>query len=167
MHPSTIINLCIYRFNNNPEPFRPSYTAAKDSNSSSRSSKYPNTNRNDEPEPKSRFMSRFLNKNKSTGLAPTDDDDFVPSSHGRRYSGNDDSLYTARREPAAYTTFKDRKARLARSKSTHGDEIIIDNQGRPSRVVTFVECAQFVIILNMTLALLPTKIRSRCAVLLG
>lgn len=66
-------------------------------------------------------MSRFLNKNKSTGLAPTDaEDDFGPYSHGRRYSGNDDSLYATRREPAAYTTFKDRKARLARSKSTHG-----------------------------------------------
>lgn len=38
---------------------------------------------------------------------------------GRRYSGNDESLYSARKEPG-YTSYKDRKARLARSKSSHG-----------------------------------------------
>lgn len=52
-------------------------------------------------------------------MAPPDEDDYLQGT-GRRYSGNDDSGYfTSRREPA-YTSFKDRKARLARSKSTHG-----------------------------------------------
>lgn len=50
-------------------------------------------------------------------MAPPDDDDLLQGT-GRRYSGNDDSLYS-RRDPG-YTSFKDRKARLARSKSTHG-----------------------------------------------
>lgn len=78
-----------------------------------------NRNRNDEPEPKARFTSRFLNKSKSTGLAPADEEDFVPVSSGRRYSGNDDSFYTSRRDPG-YSALKERKTRLARSKSTHG-----------------------------------------------
>lgn len=106
------------RYNTNTNAYRPSYATAKDPPSNSRSSKYYNANRNDEPEPKARFTSRFLNKGKGTSSAPHDDDEPVPNS-GRRYSGNDDSLYSARKEPG-YTSYKDRKARLARSKSSHG-----------------------------------------------
>ncbi|XP_065206518.1 RING finger protein nhl-1 isoform X2 [Planococcus citri] len=98
---------------------RPSYASPKDAIANRSSSKYLSNNRNDEPEPKSRFTSRFLNKSKSTAMAPTTDEDDYLQGTGRRYSGNDDSAYF-RREPAAYTSFKDRKARLARSKSTHG-----------------------------------------------
>ncbi|XKL65321.1 hypothetical protein PGB90_008741 [Kerria lacca] len=106
------------RYNTNTDAYRPSYASTKDTPSNSRSSKYSNHNRNDEPEPKSRFTSRFLNKNKSTGKTPPVEDDVLQGS-GRRFLGNDDSFYTSRREPA-YTSYKDRKARLARSKSTHG-----------------------------------------------
>lgn len=108
-----MIGFCC-RFNTNTDTYRPSYSSKDSAN---RSSKYLSNNRNDEPEPKSRFTSRFLNKSKSTAMAPPDEDDFHQGT-GRRYSGNDDSIYS-RREPG-YTSFKDRKARLARSKSTHG-----------------------------------------------
>ncbi len=109
----------VCRYNPNSDVYRSSYGAAKDPPSSSRSSKYSNRNRNDEPEPKSRFTSRFLNKTKSAGTVLADEDDLHPAT-GRRYSGNDDLFYGASRREPAYSSYKDRKARLARSKSTHG-----------------------------------------------
>ncbi|XP_075237068.1 tripartite motif containing protein thin isoform X2 [Lycorma delicatula] len=82
-------------------------------------SSYLNRNRN-EPEADSSsrygssgFTSRFLNKSKSTAAVSPDEEE-----PARRYANsNDDGRYTSAR--SRYAALKDRKSRLARSKSTH------------------------------------------------
>lgn len=64
------------------------------------------------------FTSRFLNKSKSAAVVSPDEDEGETSATGRRFSRTTASDLTSTPR-SRYTALKDRKSRLARSKSTH------------------------------------------------
>lgn len=74
------------------------------------------------------YTSRFLNKSKSSAAIPPEDDD-IPTS---KYGNDDDSKYSSGR--SRYMALKDRRQRLARSRSTQqfGD----DDEGDDSSVTS-------------------------------
>lgn len=84
----------------------------------------------EEEPPKYGYTSRFLNKSKSSAAIPPEDDEHT------RYSnkGEDDSKYPSGR--SRYMALKDRRQRLARSKSSQqfGDDDDLDEPMSPTSV---------------------------------
>jgi tripartite motif-containing protein 71 len=104
--------------------YRPSYGAKEDAPATSTGSKYLNRSRGSVDEDNSTssrygsgsgYTSRFLNKSKSSAAMSPDEE---ADSGGRKYStGEDSSKYPSGR--SRYAALKDRRARLARSRSSH------------------------------------------------
>lgn len=93
-------------------------------------SKYSRTRPTHEDEPKYGYTSRFLNKSKSSALVPDDEDH---SKYGTTAHNDDaDSKYPSGR--SRYMALKERRQRLARSKSSHnfGDDDDVDEPISPT-----------------------------------
>lgn len=73
-------------------------------------------------EPRYGYTSRFLNKSKSSALVPDDEDHSTSKYGSSTYADDSDSKYPTGR--SRYMALKERRQRLARSKSSHqfGDE---------------------------------------------
>ncbi|PSN52645.1 hypothetical protein C0J52_08819 [Blattella germanica] len=113
-----------------PSSYRSNYGAKEETSTPSSGSKYLNRRTgsvDDDSSPTSRYgtgssgyTSRFLNKSKSSAAMSPDED---ADSGGRKYSpggstaATDDSKYPSGR--SRYAALKDRRARLARSRSSH------------------------------------------------
>lgn len=122
--------------------YRPSYGTKDETSVGSTGSKYLNRSRGSVDEDNttssrygsgSGYTSRFLNKSKSSaGMSPDEEAD----SGGKKYSTTDDSnKYPSGR--SRYAALKDRRARLARSRSSHSfggpdDEDAEDGQTSPT-----------------------------------
>lgn len=121
--------------------YRPSYGTKDETSVASTGSKYLNRSRGSVDEdntPSSRYgsgggyTSRFLNKSKSSAVMSPDEE---ADSGGKKYSTADDSnKYPSGR--SRYAALKDRRARLARSRSSHSfgpdDEEAEDGQTSPT-----------------------------------
>lgn len=87
------------------------------------------TTTSEEEPPRYGYTSRFLNKSKSSAAIPQDDDDYTPRYSAPTTTNDDDSKYPSGR--SRYMALKDRRQRLARSRSSQqfGDEDDAEDTG--------------------------------------